>query len=217
MSSSWISFDNEINFLKKFFHDNGFPLNIIEDTINKFLNNKFIPHTRTSTQTTRKCYVKLPFYGHLSYSIRKRLNDLLRTHFTDTKFIFVFTNSLTIGSFFRYKDVIPTSLVSNVIYEFMCSSCKARYIGETRRNLTYRIAEHKGLSPRTNKQISNPSFSAVRAHAHELDHPFSKQDFRLLHRADSNTDTKLLEAIYIKHMNPELNNNLTHSHLHVVK
>ena len=38
LSSDWFSFDEEIKFLTTFFHNNGFPLDIINNSICKFLN-----------------------------------------------------------------------------------------------------------------------------------------------------------------------------------
>ena len=141
---------------------------------------------------------------------------MLKHYYPDTKFHFVFTNPLTIGSFFRFKDTVPRDLTSNIIYDFTCPSCKARYIGETKRNLKYRIAEHKGISPRTNKPITNPSFSSIREHSHEHDHVFTSDDFRIIHKLDDHSDRKLLESIYIKYHKPELNTQLVSDRLRVL-
>ena len=216
LSSNWLNFDKEVKFLTNFFHNNGFPLDIINENIYKFLNNKFGSVPPSNSQTTRKKYVKLPFYDHLSYIIRNKLSNTLKSQYPDIKFMFVFTNSFSISSFFKSKDSIPTGLVSNIIYEFTCLSCKARYIGETTRNLTHRIREHKGRSIRTNKQLANPSFSAVRSHSLTHDHPFSDNDFNILHRVDTYTDIKTAEAIHIKHLKPELNHQNTSTHLHLL-
>ena len=124
----------------------------------------------------------------------------------------MFTNTFTIASFFKFKDSIPVGLISNIIYEFTCSSCKARYIGETKRNLTHRISEHRG----TRKQLGNPSFSAVRTHLHSHDHPFTGEGFNILHKAYAHTDIRTLEDIYKKHMKPEINNQHSSAQLHIL-
>ena len=130
-------------------------------------------------------YIKLPFYGHLSYNIRKTLNNVLRAQYPNVDFRFIFTNPFTISSFFKFKYRIPTELIPNVVYTFNCSSCKPRYVGETERNLTHRISESKGVSVRTNRLLANPSFSAIREHAHTHDHPFSSIDFSILQVAST--------------------------------
>ena len=67
------------------------------------------------------------------------------------------------------KIAFLLDLSQNIIYEFTCSSCKARYIGETKRNLTHRISEHRGVSVRTRKQLAHPFFSVVGTHSHSHD------------------------------------------------
>ena len=137
--------------------------------------------------------------------MRKRLSHLLKQHFPDTTFCFIFTNSLTLKSFFPYKDPIPVGLTPNVVYQYTCSHCKMRYIGETRRNLSLRIAEHKGVSSRTGKTLSNPPFSPIRTHTRDLNHTLLDQDFKILMKAVHPSDTKLLESLFILHKKPELN------------
>ena len=53
----------------------------------------------------------------------------------------VFT-SFKIGQAFSTKDSVPSSLKSNVVYQFKCAGCSACYIGETTRHLSSRIVEH---------------------------------------------------------------------------
>ena len=47
----------------------------------------------------------------------------------------VFPPSLTIQNFLSFKDKLPISLVSSVIYKYSCGQCSATYIGETRKQL----------------------------------------------------------------------------------
>ena len=150
-------------------------------------------------------YVKLPFYGHLSYVIRNKLERVCKEFFPTVKVKFIFTNTFTIQSFFKFKDKVPIVLAPKVVYEFSCLSCNARYIGETSRNISHRFAEHRGISVRTGRPQSSPVFSAIRMHAMNYDHNFSINDFKILDKGNSTLDIKLLEALYIKHTSPELN------------
>ena len=163
-------------------------MNVVDNCIYKFLDNIFNKSSHNEAPPKLKKTIRLPFHGHLSYTIRKSLSLLLKSQYPDIKIIFVYTNKLTIGSYFKFKDKIPPVLTSNIIYEFVCSSCKARYFGETKRNLAHRISEHRGVSSRTQRQLANPSFSAVRLHSHEHDHKFTNTDFSVLHKADSYTN-----------------------------
>ena len=116
-----------------------------------------------------------------------------------------FKSSNSIGSHFRFKDVIPDHLCSNIVYLFTCRSCQATYIGSTVRNLSIRIFEHKGRSYRTNKIVTNPSLSHIREHSHEKDHCFSHDDFSILFRARDSVELRIAESLLIKKMKPELN------------
>ena len=51
-------------------------------------------------------------------------------------------SSFKISSFFSMKDSVPLDLRSCVVYKFVCASCKADYIGRTKRHLSTRIKEH---------------------------------------------------------------------------
>ena len=51
-------------------------------------------------------------------------------------------SSFEISSLFSMKDRVPFDLRSYVVYNFVCGSCKADYIGRTKRHLSTRIKEH---------------------------------------------------------------------------
>ena len=108
--------------------------------------------------------------------------------------------------FFPFKDKISPYLRSNVVYRFACPGCKAQYIGETNRNLLLRFAEHKGVSFRTGRTLSNPPFSAIRDHSHKSDHQYSIKDFKVISSNSSAIDTKIMEALHIEINKPTLNN-----------
>lgn len=148
--------------------------------------------------------------------MRKQLNYFLKQYFPEIKFNFIFTNSFTLKTFFPYKDSIPSHLINNVVYMYTCSLCKQRYIGETRRNLKLRIAEHGGVSVRTGNPISHPSFSQIRSHCQLNKHEFSEQDFKILSKVKLPSDTRILESVYIKHLKPEINNQTTSFQLSVL-
>ena len=183
LTSSWFALDEEIRFLINFFLDNGYPRDWINSRIRRFIDGKFNSNSNLETPKTDINYIPLPFYGHLSFNIRKKLNGLFRDNFPLSKFHFIFTNPNTIGSFFKFKDSVPAFLTPNVIYEFNCSSCKTRYVGESKRNLTYRFAEHKGVSVRTDRPLSHPPHSAIWDHAVASSHPIERCDFNILSKA----------------------------------
>ena len=152
-----------------------------------------------------KKYIKLPYYGKISFDLRKNLQKILKANFPAVEFKFVFTNGFTIGSFFRMKDIIPESVCSNIVYKFECPNCHVRYLGVTSRALKVRIHEHLGKSHRTGLYLNQMKFSAIRDHSLETDHPFSEKDFTIVARFNNSEDAILGEKILIGKQNPELN------------
>ena len=117
----------------------------------------------------------------------------------------VFSPTFKIGNLFRVKDGIPHNLQSMVIYEFCCSSCNARYVGQTTRHLKTRVAEHMGISSRTRRLLSAPLFSSIREHSHKTVHVFDEHDFRMIDRARNKYDLGILESLVITNTRPKLN------------
>ena len=207
--SDWHSIHTELEFLTNFFQNNKFPLYLILKHIKAFLNKTLSPTPNESKDKSLIQYIVLPYYGILSCSIRKSLHKLLKQCYPNTIFRFIFTNGKTIGSMFRHKEPLPSNLISNIVYQFDCPQCKLRYIGETERNLSLRVPEHRGLSARTGRKVATPLSSSIRNHSEQLNHPFSSTDFKILHKARNRFDLLILESLYIKHLTPELNNNTT--------
>ena len=133
------------------------------------------------------------------------MSSLLKTHFPDVNFRFIFVNRNTIGSLFRVKDPVPVPLCSNVVYCFTCPDCMLRYVGSTTRNLKIRISEHKGVSYRTNTLITRPSFSRIREHALASNHTIRDQDFVIKYRAKCSSDLRIAESLVIMEEKPDLN------------
>ena len=152
--------------------------------------------------------MSLPFFGHSSYIIRNKLLSLFRIHFPQIDVKIALTNKLTIGSFFRVKEHLPTALCSNVVYQYKCDSedCVSSYVGSTERTLHDRVSEHMGVSNRTGNKLASPKFSSVRVHSTVCKHPMSEQSFTIIGRCKKGEDLRLLESVFIKHLKPDLNN-----------
>ena len=117
----------------------------------------------------------------------------------------VFSNGYTIGSFFRQKLQVPTSLLSNVVYSYKCNQCNATYIGETSRHVYSRYCEHLGVSPCTFKPVSSSLKRSIRDHSElKKNHGMSISDFKVLHTCKSQ-DPRLAESTLIHKLCPYLN------------
>lgn len=205
--STWMQFDKEMKFLVDYFNNNGYPDNVFYKTLRSFLDNKLCPPTKIQTAPKETKYIKLPYLGHISFTIRKQLREILKHSFPQIKFNIVFVNSYNINSFFKMKMLLPSELCSNIVYIFNCPRCNARYIGSSTRWFKHRILEHMGKSIRTSLPLSRPSFSAIRHHSQTEDHPFTHSDFKILSSTPNRLDLLILESLHTHKMKPELNAN----------
>ena len=125
---------------------NSFPNHLV-DKIIKGYKNKFSSRptqndtSSTGVNTTGIRYCKLSFVGDFSTVTRKKLKNLLGVFckVIDIRIVF---SSFKIKNFFSFKDSIPDALKSLVVYQFTCTGCNSRYIGETSRHFATRVKEH---------------------------------------------------------------------------
>ena len=147
-----------------------------------------------------------PSRGQLAFASGTDCDPCFIDLFPACNFVLFFSNSNTIGSFFRLKDRLPNYLCSEIVYSFSCPDCQIRYIGSTHRNLKIRISEHKGRSYRTGRPLSNPNFSVIRNHSREKDHIIRDEDFKILYRSN-HSDLRIVESLFIYKQQPQLNVN----------
>ena len=77
-----------------------------------------------------------------------------------------------------------------------------------------RVAEHSGVSFRTQATLTSPPFSAIREHAQQCESPITFDNFKILDQNRFYTDLRILESLYIYKLKPPLNNtNSVTSHL----
>ena len=105
----------------------------------------------------------------------------------------------------RYCNQSKICQLRGTVYLVECQGCGQKYVGETGRPLYKRIDEHRramGNPP----SYPNSSFSRHRTHAHAHQEPPSLS-ITVLHRSVENAmERKILEALEIKRLSPEINN-----------
>ena len=206
VSSSFANLHIEFSFLKSFFYNNGFPSQLIESCIHKFLSSKYDRNPTVSSAPKRQLFLSFPYFGSQSEKLIKELSTTLSNNYNSIDFKFILVNNFKIGSFFKYKDSLPGCLRSSVVYKFSCAHCASgTYVGCTSRTLRTRIAEHLGRSFRTGRPLSRPPHSSIRIHSEECDHTVSPDDFTILGSASSVLDLRILESIFIAKLHPTLN------------
>lgn len=105
-----------------------------------------------------------------------------------------------VGSFFTGKSVLPAALRSNVVYKFICSSCGAAYVGETKRHLRTRIAEHGQKSRNTHVFQHN-----VNCNGRNSTKPNTKEFQILANNFNGTHHRKTYEALSIIYEKPTIN------------
>ena len=197
--SSYIGMHKEFEFITTMQLKNGYPLNFIQTQICRFLDSKHqISNSKPPDENLRRMIFKLPYIGNASVHLEKELQSFYRRELGNKVRLVVIHSTFGIGNRFRYKDKQPVLHRNNVVYKLNCS-CGASYIGQTRRNLFFRLQEHNPQT-RTNHQtdvtshlLENPS------HSIEFDQP------EILATANNLRELLIKETLLIHEHNPSIN------------
>ncbi|EZA49820.1 hypothetical protein X777_11800 [Ooceraea biroi] len=88
----------------------------------------------------------------------------------------------------------------NVVYKISCCDCEASYVGQTKRQLSTRVNEHK---KDINKKSGSPS--VISTHRMNFGHNFKWNDVQILDEEDSFRRRLISEMINIKRQLKPLN------------
>ena len=209
------AFNAELSYLQKYFTQNNFPSNFVSKMFKKILHNIYNPKPVFISAAKKPVYFHLPYMGKSSFEIKRQLKTIISRFYPHIQIRFIFTSKFTVGSLFRFKDKLPSQLLSSVIYEYKCGQCTSSYIGQTGKQLKIRISQHRGRSFRTDQLLTSPEFSNIRNHAHENNHPIHDCNFKILDTCNS-FDLRLLESIYIHKKKSSLNDQNSSTELNIL-
>ena len=199
--SSWKKLHQEFNKIKDILKSNGYPENLINKTINTFLNRKFTDRVIPENNDTTKYTFKLPYIGQPSLLFKKKLVKLFKTSNIDINVVFT---SVKVGQYFSLKCKTDSVLKSKLVYQFQCPDDPgAVYIGKTKRFLHQRVDEHR----KTNSPLS----SHISTCQHCRHHDNLINAFSTLAKANSDFDLQITEAIKINECRPKLNTQLANA------
>ena len=201
ISSSWLLFSKEVDFLRDVFWKNGYPKELFDSCLRHFLNLK---HIRDNSEAKVE-YDKvetiflIPYIGLPSVIFGRKLKRLLKEYYCiDVKVVF---SSFKVKNYFSLKCHTPMPLMANVVYQFTClRDANSTYIGKTIRHLATRVKEH-ATSP-----------SAIKDHLSSCitcKDNYSCNSFKVIDSANSDFEVSIKEALHIKHKNPSLNKQLS--------
>ena len=153
----------------------------------------------------------LPFLGTTSWQIKNGLTRSLQNAVPICKLKIIFKSSKRLSSIFNFKDKLPNSLVSGVIYKYTCGKCNLTYVGSTKRFWEKRLEEHVHISALTGKPLHGLQVFAPMIHVKSdccSETKISRDDFRIIGREKDNYLVQVKESIIISTTRPRLNNNI---------
>ena len=159
---------------------------------------------KKTTVNKKPVYFKIPYTGSHSFSIKKRITQLLKDHYPQVHLKVVFTSINCLRKVFKIKDKVPQDLSSLVIYKYECVDCSATYVGKCSRHFKTRILEHLGRSHRTGNYLAKPAYSAIREHCETSSHTLRQENFSILSSASSDSDLCIMEALFQHKVKPTL-------------
>ena len=164
INSSYQSLHKEIEELKNIFRRNAYPSSFFDKCVLKFFNKMYEKKLPVHTVPRKEVTMFLPFLGSTSWTVKKELTRAFRNILPFCKLKLVFKTSNRLSSFFSFKDKLPASLDSHVIYRYTCAICNDSYIGCTKRYWEKRLEEHTHISALTGNPLSGGTIYAPLQH-----------------------------------------------------
>ena len=217
LSSSYISFSEEVKRIEIMLTNNGYPLALIQKYVNKFLYSLKVPSMPVATVPRKVIYISLPYLGPPSHKLAKHLGNVLSSYYAHIDFKFSFKNKFQIQSFFPYKDKLHVDLQSNIIYKYRCDTCNGIYIGSSIKQSKIRFTQHLGISFRTNRHLGKPMQSTPRIHSESHNHPMSFNAFSIIDTAPNILSLRILEPMYLAKLKPSFNKEKSAEPLFIVE
>jgi len=189
---------NNFDLIIKILINNGYPLDLIFNTIRRRLH-AFILSKKGTISKGKEENPRVPYFTFPYVScIYKKFIQYFK-NITFSKLAFSCYNKLS--KFIKvHKDVLSLSSRSNVVYRINCLNCEASYVGQTKRTLNTRINEHRSHIRRNSTQLS-----VITDHKLKSGHEFDWDNVKILD-SESNLNKRLIsEMIHIKKQKHGLN------------
>ena len=168
-----------------------------DSCVKRFLNKLFISRPLVCTVNKKEILLVLPYLGNVSLETRTNLTKMVSSSIPFCKLKVLFKSSLRLGTLFNFKDHIPKTLLSGVVYKLSCGGCNATYIGKIKRHFKKRVSEHIGVSALTGKVLKGQQSESVRDHMLDLDHVVNLDDFILMTPDNSDYLLQIKESLFI--------------------
>ena len=215
VNSSLSGLHDEITRLKEILKKNGYPENFLDRCILKFFNKVYETKPTVTTVPKKEVRIILPFLGSSSLSVKNSLKKLYREILPFCSLQIVFKTGNKLSSHFKFKDSLPGTLRSGVVYQFKCAKCNLSYVGSTWRFWERRLQEHLHISALTGKPLSGGQIYAPMQHARTCQYHLKRDDFSIIGSEKNRYLLRLKESIFIYKLRPQLNGTESSVKLHL--
>ena len=112
---------DELGFLKELVLNNGYPIGVV----NKFVSKSAVIGDG-KVNTSQRVVFRLLYVGERHCDLERRVWSVVHRAFDDVIVVTVYNVR---RAFTVVKDVLPTNLLSKVVYSFECRQCDSWYVG----------------------------------------------------------------------------------------
>ena len=206
MISSKSFLDDAIEFIRSTLSKNRYPLSVLDSVVHDVLN-KF---DRAKRCTFSKCpvYLGLPYICSRGEKFAQCIATAVGKCYFSAAMRVIFQTRIAFVSI--RKDVLPPNRINWVICKYTCS-CGSDYIGRASNRLDLRIKQHLPahiLNLELKRgELVNTSESSIADHminSGECVGDFNVDRFSILSRSHSIYHLKVLEAFYVRSLQPSL-------------
>ena len=95
----------------------------------------FIQRLQITTVPRKEPIIISPYLGKMSKYVKTRLTKTMNEHMKNCKLRVLFQIYAILKNYFHFKDSVPETLRSSLVYKFLCGSCTASCI----------VSEHQGV------------------------------------------------------------------------
>ena len=110
--SDWTMFREELSFFKQVFLKTGYPLSFIVNCFKKIVDKLFIKRPQLITFEKKNLFLSLSYLSEISLQTRTKLRKSLKSMVNSCKLQIVFKSQRKLSNVFRFKDRVPSDLVS---------------------------------------------------------------------------------------------------------
>ena len=206
--NTWESINSEIDRIKQLLTNNNFPMNLIEDTIKKFLDSKINNQQRQQDETCNS--IKLFYQSQMTSNYKmeeQQIKEIIGKNIKpsnpaeDIK-LHIFYRNKKLRNLVMRNRYHKTEEYHHVVYQYTCTlgECNSSqsYIGYTESTLTERIRNH-GQHGSIIRHLRE-HHSIQRQKTTEL-----LKNVKVIGRASTKQELLLLEALLIQQEKPSLN------------